>query len=611
MSNPPAAGQCVISVDLLVTGTGTISNTTGTISANESGPGNPSNTATINVVLAPTLNKAFGAASIPVNGTTSLTFNIANPNTAVPLVGIALNDTLPSGLVVATPNGLTGTCVASSVISATAGGNSISLSSLNLAATASCSFSVNVTGKSGGTQNNTTAPITATFDDGSGTFRVITGGTATTSIVVVAPPSISKAFAPVAIPPGGVSTLTFTITNPAANTVAEAGVAFADTLPANIVIATPNNLIGSCGGTVTAVAGTGSITLVGGTVAAASSCVFSVSVTGSVVGVYTNTTGAVSSTNGGTGNTASATLTVGHSNLSITKTHVGNFPRNSTNNNYTITVSNGATGAPTVGTVTVVDTLPNVNNTLVPTAMTGTGWTCTLATLTCTRSDSLALGASYPPITLTVTVPQNIQANVVNSATVSGGNDLNSHTANDPTHIGPPIQMSPEGSNNAQVVAGGVTSVIIDIDSNPGEGTLTLACTGLPAGAACSFNPPTTNALSTPVTVTIGTTLGASARPPASGAGLGVYAMLFPVFGVLLLGAGAKRDRKRLRLLVILGIALLVSLLTLSGCGGLGRTGGTPAAVSTVTVTATSATTGDSGSTTINLTVLNPAPTAH
>jgi hypothetical protein len=619
-ANPPAAGQCVVSVDLLVTGTGTLNNTTGTISANESGPGNPSNTATLNVVLAPTLNKAFGAASIPLSGTTSLTFNIANPNTNVPLVGIAFADTLPSGLVVANPNGATGSCltVAGSVttagtLTAVSASGSISLSGLALNPSGSCSVTVNVTGKSAGTQTNTTAPITATFDDGSGTFRIINGGTASASVVVVAPPSIGKAFLPVAVAPGGVSTLTFTITNPSANTAALAGVAFTDVLPTNLVVATPNGLTGNCnGGTATAVAGTATISLTGGTIPAASSCAISVTVTSSVVGTYVNITGAVSSTNGGTGNIATATFTVGHSNLSITKTHVGNFPRNSRNNNYTITVSNGATGAPTVGTVTVVDTLPNVNNTLVPTAMTGTGWTCTLATLTCTRSDSLALGASYPPITLTVTVPQNIQANVVNSATVSGGNDLNSHTANDPTHIGPPVELTPQGSNNAEVVAGGITSVVITVDSNPAEGMLTMSCSGLPAGTTCAFNPPTTTALSTPVTVVFGTTLGASARPPASGPGLGVYAMLFPVFGVVLVGASAKRDRKRLRrLAVVLAIGLLLVLLTLSGCGGLERKGGTPSTVTQVTVTATSATTGDAGSTTINLTVLNPAPTSH
>jgi hypothetical protein len=620
MSNGPASGQCVISVDLLVTGTGTISNTTGTISANESGPGNPSNTATIQVVLAPTLNKVFGAANIPTGGTTSLTFNIANPNTTVSLVGIALTDTLPSGLIVATPNGATGSCltVAASVttagtLTAVAASGSISLSNLSLSPSGSCSVSVNVTGTSGGTKLNTTAPITGTFDDGSGIFRLTTGGTASASIVVVAPPAISKAFVPVAIAPGGVSTLTFTITNPAVNTAAENGVAFTDTLPANVVIATPNGLSGSCGGTVTATAGTGSVSLAGGTVAAASSCTFSVNVTASVLGEFTNITGAVSSTNGGTGNTATANLFVGHANLSLTKTHVGNFPRNSTNNNYTITVSNDPAAAPTVGTVTVVDTLPNVNNTLVATAMTGTGWSCNLGTLTCTRSDSLAPGTSYPPITLTVTVPQNIQANVVNSATVSGGNDVNSHTANDPTHIGSPVQLTTAGSADAQVVAGGVTSVVINVDSSAGEGMLTLACGGLPKGAACSFNPPTTTALTTQVTVIIGTTLGvSSARPPASGPGLGVYAILFPVFGLVLVGAGVKSDRRRLRrMVVVLGLALLLTLLALSGCGGPSMRSGTPAAFSQVTVTATSATTGDSGSTTINLTVLSPAPTSH
>ena len=48
-----------------------------------------------------------------------------------------------------------------------------------------------------------------------------------------------------------------------------------------------------------------------------------------------------------------------------------------------------------------------------------------LATLTCTRSDVLAPSASYPPITLTVNVAANAPANVVNTATVSGGGETN------------------------------------------------------------------------------------------------------------------------------------------------------------------------------------------
>ena len=102
-------------------------------------------------------------------------------------------------------------------------------------------------------------------------------------------------------------------------------------------------------------------------------------------------------------------------------------------------MSDDPTAGPTIGTVSVTDTLPDVNNTLVATAIAGPGWTCNLDTLTCTRSDALAPGGSYPPITLTVDVPQNITANVVNTATVSGGGDLSSHTAFDPTHIGPPV----------------------------------------------------------------------------------------------------------------------------------------------------------------------------
>jgi hypothetical protein len=76
-----------------------------------------------------------------------------------------------------------------------------------------------------------------------------------------------------------------------------------------LIVATPNGLTNTCGGVVTATAGTNIVSLAGGTVAAASSCTLTVTVTGPL-GIYTNTTGAVTSTNGGTGNTASATLLI-------------------------------------------------------------------------------------------------------------------------------------------------------------------------------------------------------------------------------------------------------------------------------------------------------------
>ncbi len=93
--------------------------------------------------------KAFGAASIPLNGTTSLTFNLkAIPN---PLVD-SFTDTLPAGLLVATPNGLSAvTGCGLGTVTATAGSSVVSLTA---AVFGSCSFSVNVTGTTVGVKNN-------------------------------------------------------------------------------------------------------------------------------------------------------------------------------------------------------------------------------------------------------------------------------------------------------------------------------------------------------------------------------------------------------------------------------------------------------------------------
>src|SRR5215467_312521 len=71
--------------------------------------------------------------------------------------------------------------------------------------------------------------------------------------------------------------------------------------------------------------------------------------------------------------------------------------------NYILNVTNVGQGA-TSGTVTVTDAL---QASLTDTAMSGSGWNCTLSTLTCTRSDVLSAFASYPSITLTVNVAAN------------------------------------------------------------------------------------------------------------------------------------------------------------------------------------------------------------
>jgi uncharacterized protein (TIGR03437 family) len=89
--------------------------------------------------------------------------------------------------------------------------------------------------------------------------------------------------------------------------------------------------------------------------------------------------------------------------VTVSKRHAGNFRQGDTADTYTLTVANTGQG-PTAGAVMVSDTLPAG---LTATAISGTGWTCVLATFTCTRSDALAPGASYPDITVTVNVAGN------------------------------------------------------------------------------------------------------------------------------------------------------------------------------------------------------------
>ena len=260
---------------------------------------------TVTVVAPSSISKSFGAATIPLNGTTSLDFSITNPNTGTTLTGIAFTDTLPAGLTVASST----SAQCGGTLTATAP-DTIALSGGLIAASSTCTFSVTVTGATAGVKNNVTGAVTSTNGG--------TGNIASASVTVVAPPSISKSFSPDSIAPTGTSTLTFTITNPNTST-ALTGVTFTDTFPtspAAMTVAAPVTTANTCGGTLTdsasgaLAAGDPGIQLTGVTLAAGSTCAVSVNVTAPTTGTYVNTSNNVSSTNGGTGNTTSDSLYV-------------------------------------------------------------------------------------------------------------------------------------------------------------------------------------------------------------------------------------------------------------------------------------------------------------
>jgi uncharacterized repeat protein (TIGR01451 family) len=105
--------------------------------------------------------------------------------------------------------------------------------------------------------------------------------------------------------------------------------------------------------------------------------------------------------------------------LVIGKTSDGALSQGGTGS-FTLLVSN-AGGAATAGAVTVTETPPAG---MTVTSMSGTGWSFNSGNLSATRSDVLAAGASYPPVTVSVAVATNAAALLTNTASVAGGGDV-------------------------------------------------------------------------------------------------------------------------------------------------------------------------------------------
>ncbi len=173
--------------------------------------------------------------------------------------------------------------------------------------------------------------------------------------------------------------------------------------------------------------------------------------------------------------------------LSISKTHSGNFEQGQQNVTYTITVTNSIFGGPTSGTVTMVETLPTG---LALVSIAGTGWTCVATT--CTRSDVLKGGASYPPIIVTVNVGLTATSPQVNHASVSGGGSLGANVTDSTTLVPagtpPSLNISKTHSGNfVQGQQGAYTLTVINSPSaGPTSGTVTVTDT-IPSGLTLVF----------------------------------------------------------------------------------------------------------------------------
>lgn len=438
-ANLPASSSVTYTVSgtLSPTATGTLANTARVITPasgvsdptdlSRTGAGNNSATEStpINAVPDLQINKAHsGNFTVGVNGTYTITAN--NAGTASTSATVTVTDNLPAGLTVAAiPTGTGWTCsstvVGSSTVTCTrasiAGGASAPAITVTVVVAAAAFPSVtNVATVSGGGE-----PASNNFNNSDSDPTTVNGI-----------PDMTVAKSHTGNFTQGQTGATYTITATNSGTLVTSGtVTVVDTLPSGL--------------TATAISGTGwscvlgTLTCTRNTALAASSSYPVITVTVNVsASAPASVTNSVSVSGGGQNNTANDTATDPTTinqlpDLSINKSHVGNFTQGQVGATYSLTATNSGTGA-TSGTVTVTDTLPTG---LTATAISGTGWSCVLGTLTCTRNDALAAAASYPVITVTVTVANNAAASVTNSAAVSGGGQTNTtnDTDTDPTTV--------------------------------------------------------------------------------------------------------------------------------------------------------------------------------
>ncbi len=307
----PANDSCTFSVTIGVppsSPVGMFTSTSSDLTENALNAGSPA-TADLTVTpLLPSFSQAFSPDAIGVNQVSTLNYTIDNSSSVAAATALNFTDTLPVGLVLATPFNGSSTCTAGG-FTAVAGGSTIAFSGGSVAAMSSCVVSVDVTSMTLTTFANTSDDLTSSAGN---------SGTASDDLTVLGA-TFSKVFDDVnPVIAGGLVTLSFSITNNSA-TDGLTGMTFSDDLGAVFYALAATDLPKSdvCGAgstfssTSTSVAkvagntadsavsvGNGAtalnqLFLSGGNLAAGESCSFSVtlSVPGSAVpGTFTSTT---------------------------------------------------------------------------------------------------------------------------------------------------------------------------------------------------------------------------------------------------------------------------------------------------------------------------------
>lgn len=439
-----AGGTCTVTVTVTGNAAGSHSNSipAGGVTTANIGTNTSAASAMLDVLTPLTVEKSFSPSSVRNSGDrnpSTMTVTLSNPNT-VALTGVAFTDIYPQNSNGSndylrnldnefTDPGEGNTCGGTATVLSTADNNDpdLSLSGGTIPAGGSCSVSIRVYAQSDGNYVNTIAAGDVTSAEG---VTNAVGASATFSADVL---GLAKSFSPASVGIGDSSTLTLVLTNVSGNDRNNVGVV--DNYPAGLVNAPTPAVTSTCtgtssAGTVTAAAGSSSLTLSGFTLRNNTSCTVAVQVTSDTAGTYTNTTNPVTAS-GGAGAIASDVLTV-LEHPAVAKAFSPASISAGGTSTLTITLGNSNTSANITG-VAFTDTYPaNLFNAATPNAST----TCPGGTLAATAGGgAVALsGASIPAggsCTVTVDVTSSVAGSHVN--TLAAGSvasaDAGSNTA--------------------------------------------------------------------------------------------------------------------------------------------------------------------------------------
>ncbi len=435
----------------------------GSIAQNQTATVDPT-TVTVRLLASPTIAKAFAPTSIVLNATSTLTFTLTNSSVGT-LTNLNFTDALGGMSVSSTAIG--GTCAATNSPALTVGATALNLTVSSLAASSSCTVTVQVKGTAIGVKPNIASGVTSTQTPTAGSVS----NTANLTVTPLAP-AVSKGFNPSSVLQGGTTQLTIIVTNP--NGVATTSFTLTDDIAATtgltgLTISSVGSDTCKVGGTVTT--NSGKYVLTGGTLPTAG-CTVVLNITlptAGTTGSVTNTiqgssvTGTINGQSLPTVTNATAMLNVQPvADLAITKTDGVTSVAAGASTIYTIRVTNN--GSSSVSSAVLKD--PGA------TGLTQTGTACTSASGNiCATAPSTTALQSGGGVTLpTLASGAFYEFTVTASVTAANGNVTNTATIDAPSGVTDPVTTNNIVSDTDAVSPVFTISGQIYVDTNYGGG---------------------------------------------------------------------------------------------------------------------------------------------